>query len=78
MVVSSHLDEILRRVQGDFLEMPGLRLTADQAQRLWNLDRLVCEALLEALIDAHFLVRLRDGAVMRADSCDRPQLRAAD
>ena len=25
-------------MQGEFLEMPGLRLTAAQARRLWGLD----------------------------------------
>ena len=31
-------EDVLRRVQGEFLEMPGLRLTEAQARRLWNLD----------------------------------------
>jgi len=35
-------DEVLRRVQGEFLEMPGLRLTGAQARRLWGLDADVC------------------------------------
>ena len=30
---------ILDRVQSEFLEMPGLRLTSAQAARLWSLDR---------------------------------------
>ena len=59
-------DEILRRVQGEFLEMPGLRLTVAQAQRLWNLEAFVCEALLQALVDARFLARVRGGAFVRA------------
>ena len=28
------LDEVIRRVQGEYIEMPGLRLTTAQAQRL--------------------------------------------
>src|SRR5262245_25358211 len=31
-------DDVLRRVQGEYLEMPGLRLTEAQARRLWGLD----------------------------------------
>ncbi len=54
-------DETLRRIRGEFLEMPGLRLTPAQAQRLWALDRSTCEALLARLVDAHFLMRTRDG-----------------
>ena len=61
------IDEILRRVQGEFLEMPGLRLTESQARRLWGLDSISCQALLDALVDAKFLCRTRDGAFMRLD-----------
>jgi len=60
-------DEVLRRVQGEFLEMPGLRLTEPQARRLWGLDRASCSALLGALVDAKFLFRTGDGAFMRQE-----------
>ena len=60
-------DEVLRRVQGEFLEMPGLRLTQAQARRLWGLDAVSCEALLAALVEAKFLFRTRDGAFMRVE-----------
>ena len=60
-------DDVLRRVQGEYKEMPGLRLTTAQAQRLWGLDRAACDALLGALVDAKFLLRTRDGAFVRFD-----------
>jgi len=60
-------EDTLRRVQGEFLEMPGLRLTEAQAQRLWGLDQASCSALLGALVDANFLFRTRDGAFMRVE-----------
>ena len=60
-------EEVLRRVQGEFLEMPGLRLTEAQACRMWGLDPASCGALLGALVDAKFLLRTRDGAFMRFD-----------
>jgi hypothetical protein len=60
-------DEVLRRVQGEYLEMPGLRLTHAQARRLWGLDAASCEALLTALVDANFLFQTRDGAFMRVE-----------
>ena len=60
-------DEVSRRVQGEFLEMPGLRLTEPQARRLWGLDAASCSDLLLALVDSKFLFRTRDGAFMRAD-----------
>jgi len=59
--------DVLRRVQGEFIEMPGLRLTSEQAQRLWGLDRAACDTLLGALVDAKFLLRTRDGAFVRSD-----------
>ena len=60
-------EEVLRRVQGEFLEMPGLRLTEAQARRMWGLDAASCGALLGALVDAQFLFRTRDGAFMRLE-----------
>lgn len=60
-------EDVLRRVQGEFIEMPGLRLTTAQAQRLWGLDRAACDALLGALVDAKFLFQTRDGAFARFD-----------
>jgi hypothetical protein len=64
-------EDMLNRVQGEFLEMPGLRLTGTQARRLWGLDALVCDALLDALVDARFLFRTQDGAFMRVE-CAAP------
>lgn len=60
-------EDVLRRVQGEFLEMPGMRLTEAQARRLWNLDAASCRALLTALVDSKFLFRTRDGAFMRIE-----------
>src|SRR4051812_6063842 len=62
-----HKEDVLRRVQGEYIEMPGLRLTIAQAQRLWGLDRAACDALLGALVDAKFLFQTRDGSFMRSD-----------
>ena len=67
MTPQQPLDDVLLRVRGEYREMPGLRLTNAQAQRLWNLDRTVCDALLAALVDAKFLFRTRDGAFIRFD-----------
>ena len=60
-------DDVLRRVQGEFLEMPGLRLTHAQARRLWGLDATACDSLLGALVDMNFLFQTRDGAFMRVE-----------
>jgi len=59
-------DALLQRVYGEFLEMPGLRLTCQQAQRLWGLDESACLQLLECLVDAKFLCRPGPGMYARA------------
>ena len=52
----------------EFEEMPGLRLTAAQAQRLWGLHPATCQVFLDALVQARFLRRTRDGSYARADT----------
>jgi len=68
------IDQVLQRIQGEYLEMPGLRLTPSQAQRLWGLERDVCDALLGALVDAKFLAQTRDGAFVRVDGAHSTQV----
>jgi hypothetical protein len=63
MFPTPSVDEtIVRRARAEYLEMPGLRLTSAQAQRLWGLDRHTCDDLLTTLTQAHFLARTRDGS----------------
>ena len=47
--------ELIERVRGEYLEMPGLRLTAQQVQRLCGIDRATCDRVLDALVRANFL-----------------------
>jgi hypothetical protein len=61
---STH-DELLRRVCGEYLEMPGLRLKEEQARRLWGLDRQTCAHVLDSLVRDGFLCRLPDGTYGR-------------
>ena len=60
-------DHLLQRVRGEFLEMPGLRLTLAQATRLLSLDRRMCSELLDALVHSRFLSRTADGVYLRSD-----------
>lgn len=59
------IGQLLQRVRGEYLEMPGLRLTPEQARRLWSLDLGTCRSLLDELVEAKFLVRDRDGKYYR-------------
>ena len=58
-------DPLLQRVYCEFLEMPGLRLTLQQAQRLWALDEQTCLTLLDFLVDAKFLCQPTRGTYTR-------------
>jgi hypothetical protein len=58
---SPPFDALLRRVRGEYREMPGLRLTPSQAQRFFGLAPLTCAAMLEALEQERFLFRTSDG-----------------
>lgn len=58
---------LLVRVYGEYMEMPGLQLTLAQASRLWNLQPATSAHVLERLVDASFLRRTGDRYV-RADS----------
>ncbi len=68
MMAGGAPDQMVNRVRSEFLEMPGLKLTVWQAQRLWGVDRPTCEAVIEELTETHFLARTRDGAVVRRAS----------
>jgi Fic family protein len=58
---------LIARVHGEYLEMPGLQLTLAQASRLWDMKLATSAQVLERLVDASFLRRAGDRYV-RADS----------
>jgi hypothetical protein len=58
--------QLLHRIKAEYMEMPGLRLTAAQAGRLWGLDAAACRDLLERLITERFLQHCRDGTYSRS------------
>ena len=53
---------VRRRIQAEYLEMPGLKLTSRQAARLWQLDAATSTSLLESMVADGVLRRSRDGA----------------
>ena len=61
------MQDWIRLIKAEYLEMPGLRLTKPQVQRLWMLDSQMCEALLDVLVADEFLRKThRDAYVLRA------------
>jgi hypothetical protein len=59
--------DLLRLIRAEYLQMPGLHLTAPQANRLFGLDATSGTAALNALVDANFLKMTRRGAYVRAE-----------
>ena len=61
------VDALLGRIRGEFLEMPGLRLTGVQAARLLGIDLDPCRRLLDHLVAEGFLSHGSRGHYVRAD-----------
>jgi len=59
------ISELIARVQAEYHEMPGLKLTEVQAQRLWGLDDRTCGLVLTALVEQQFLKRTPAGTYVR-------------
>lgn len=57
---------LVTRVRAEFNEMPGLRLTLAQAQRLWGVEPSVCASVVDALLEESFLRRADRGTFVRA------------
>ena len=68
MEATPEVRNALLRIQTEYVEMPDLKLTARQAQRLWNLSHDVWETALAVLLGKEFLVQTRDGAYVRYNS----------
>lgn len=63
---TAFLDQrILERIRGEFLEMPGLKLTGTQMQRLCGIDESMCRLILDTLVKTNFLCLKPDGTYMR-------------
>ena len=60
-------EAIVHRIRSEDAEMPGLSLTAPQAQRLLGLGSEECGPLLEHLVIRGFLRRTARGAFVRCD-----------
>ena len=49
------LRDLEARVQSEYLEMPGQRLTVAQASKLWNVTETVAHVVLDRLVERRFL-----------------------
>jgi hypothetical protein len=64
-------EQLLNRVRAEFEEMPCLRLTRSQAQRLFGLRSDVCARVLETLVAHHALCREGDDRYRFYDQTER-------
>ena len=60
MTTKRQIEDLVMRIEGEFLETPGLMLTVAEAQRRFGIDEITCEAVLDALVDSEVLFRTRD------------------
>jgi hypothetical protein len=65
--VPAPIEHVARRVRAEYLEMPGLCLTRDQARCLWGLDAQVCDRVLSHLVATGFLALTAHATYIRAD-----------
>ena len=58
------IEDLIMRIQAEFLQNPSLALTLPGAQKQFGIDEVTCTALLGALVDAQVLTQ-REGAYVR-------------
>ena len=59
------IEDVLNRLRTEFVDMPGLSLTREQAQGLCHVERTICQLMLDALVNEEFLCVLLDGRCAR-------------
>jgi hypothetical protein len=60
------VQELLQRIEGEYREMPGLSVTARQAERLWGLDSATCSLVLKILVQRGSLRRTPHGTYLHS------------
>ena len=69
--------QLLERIRAEYLEMPGLRLRAEQVQRLCGVERTMCRMVLDTLLETNFLCMKSDGSYARLIDGEMPRPRPA-
>jgi len=59
------IQDVLNRLRAEYTKMPGLRLKAEQLQRLCGTEQTVCQLVLDSLVDEQFLCVRSDGHYAR-------------
>jgi hypothetical protein len=61
-MVREEVSWMVRRIESEYREMPGLQLTEGQMQRLWGLDVQTCREIIRVLVSRCILVKTSRGA----------------
>ena len=69
--------DVIARIRAEYLEMPGMRLTMQQAQRLCGIEQTLCQIVLDSLVGEKFLCVKSDGSYGRFTERDIPAPRSA-
>ena len=70
--------EAFGRIRAEFLQMPGMRVTPEQVERLSGVDRAVCKCVLDDLVRAKFLGILPNGSYGRLPDFRKSESRPLD
>jgi hypothetical protein len=70
-------EHLLNRIRAEYLEMPGLRLTREQLQRLCGVEPTICQRVLDTLVETRFLHVKADRTYARLTEGEIPYPRAA-
>ena len=65
---TSDVEDLCDLIRSEYLEMPGLCLTAPQVGKLWNLDRSLCEKVVAGLVSEGFLRQNRNKELVLVDT----------
>jgi hypothetical protein len=66
---------VLERLRAEYLEMPGMKLTIGQVQRLCGIEQTMCKLILDALVKTSFLCLKSDGTYVRLTEGSSPRPR---
>ena len=62
------IDDLAWRIEAEFREMPGMRLTFAQVKRLWNLSNDQCSRVLDYLTSTGLLMQDEELRFYRSSS----------
>jgi hypothetical protein len=69
--------DVISRIRAEFLEMPGMKLTMRQVQRLCGIEGTLCQCVLDSLVEEKFLSVKPDGLYGRLTQEDVARSRQA-